>query len=716
MTSANNNVVFPALWGGVECTINRRNNIYKDQLHLSQHYQREDDLQAFAGLGIKAIRYPVLWEKHCADNTGKIDWSWASQQLSRLRNLNVEPIVGLLHHGSGPAFTSLLDKNFPKKLAAYAKQVAIRFPWVNNYTPVNEPLTTARFSGLYGIWYPHKMNERDFLTMLLNQVEGVVRSMHEIRKVNPAAKLIQTEDIGKTHSTTLLQYQADFENHRRWLTYDLLCGKVTPDHPLWSYFVRNGIDTKRLLFFTDNICIPDIAGFNYYVTSERYLDEDVDKFPAAHKGSNHIHEYADIDAARAISTEGIGQILTEAWHRYHLPMAVTEAHLHCTREDQLRWFKEIWDNCCSLVKDGIDIKAVTAWSLLGAYDWNSLLVRDDGSYETGVFDLVNESRRPTAMVKLIKSLGIEGQYEHPLLNNKGWWHRHNPALKHKYIQPPVTAPLLIIGNGTLGNAFERICEQRGIYYKVLSRSVIDITSSASIDDVLTLYQPWAVINAAGYVKVDAAESAIGECFAVNAKAPALLAEGCREKNILFLTFSSDMVFNGIKRSPYMESDKMVPLNIYGKSKAQGESGVLQENPAALIIRTSAFFGPWDKNNFAYHVINALEQQQAYHAVKDVIVSPTYVPDLVNTSLDLLIDEANGIWHLSNTGSVTWADFAIEIARLSGHSQNKILPIMAEEMEWKAKRPFYSVLESEKGIKLPCLDDAVNRFFYDKAHC
>ena len=130
-----------------------------------------------------------------------------------------------MHHGSGPAFTNLLDPQFPVLLAQYAKQVAGQFPHINYYTPVNEPLTTARFSGLYGLWYPHKKDDTAFLKMLLNEIKGIVLSMQAIREINPLAKLVQTEDLGKTYSTRSLKYQADFENRRRWLTYDLLCGK-----------------------------------------------------------------------------------------------------------------------------------------------------------------------------------------------------------------------------------------------------------------------------------------------------------------------------------------------------------------------------------------------------------------------------------------------------------------------------------------------------------
>ena len=130
-------------------------------------------------------------------------------------------------------------------------------------------------------------------------------------------------------------------------------------------------------------------------------------------------------------------------------MAVTEAHLNCTREDQLRWFKEIWDRCCELLKKDIDIRAVTAWSLLGAYDWDSLLINQAGHYETGVFDISSDIRRPTAMVKLIQSLNSSGTCDHPLLENKGWWHRHNPAADAIEKVPVKTAPVLILGNGSL---------------------------------------------------------------------------------------------------------------------------------------------------------------------------------------------------------------------------------------------------------------------------
>jgi dTDP-4-dehydrorhamnose reductase len=146
----------PEIWGGIECTINRVADRYLDQLELAGLYNEPALLDAVHDLGIKKIRFPILWEKHQPTQSTKIDWSWTEARLAELRSNNIEPIAGLLHHGSGPTFTNLLADDFPALFAAYASKVATKFPWIDYYTPVNEPLTTARFSGLYGFWYPHK--------------------------------------------------------------------------------------------------------------------------------------------------------------------------------------------------------------------------------------------------------------------------------------------------------------------------------------------------------------------------------------------------------------------------------------------------------------------------------------------------------------------------------------------------------------------------------
>ena len=221
----------------MECTVNRVGDTYADQLERSGHAIRSKDLERLAALGVRTIRYPVLWERTAPQALDILDWSWADERMNSLRRLGLMPIVGLVHHGSGPAYTSLLDPEFPEKLAAYAGAVARRYPWASAYTPVNEPLTTARFSCLYGHWYPHERDALPFARALLIQCRATILAMRAIRTVNPTAHLIQTEDLGKTFSTPTLTYQAEFENERRWLTFDLLCGRVTAGSPMWDYFI-----------------------------------------------------------------------------------------------------------------------------------------------------------------------------------------------------------------------------------------------------------------------------------------------------------------------------------------------------------------------------------------------------------------------------------------------------------------------------------------------
>ncbi|MDB5131046.1 MAG: dTDP-4-dehydrorhamnose reductase [Mucilaginibacter sp.] len=707
------------IWGGIECTINRVGDEYFDQLEYAGHYLRDEDIGLFASLGVKKIRYPVLWERHQPNQHTPINWSATAKRLRLLRSKNIDVIAGLVHHGSGPAFVNMADETFVQGLANYAAEVAERFPWIDYYTPVNEPLTTARFCGLYGIWHPHHNNDRSFCRILLNECRATILAMQAIRKINPNAKLVQTEDLGKIHSTPLLQYQADFENYRRWLAFDLLCGKVNSLHALWQYLLDSGVEPAELDFFIENKCEPDIMGLNHYLTSERYLDENIDNYPEHTHGGNLRHRYADVEAVRVghINPDGPYSLLTEVWERYSLPIAVTEVHLHCTREEQMRWLSTLWQTAEDLKNSGVAIKAITPWAFLGAFGWNRLLTVPNGNYEPGVFDLSTGQPRATALAKMISSYSSNHSYAHPLISSRGWWNRDTRVIygTDEFRNPDIidrnNQPLLIIGkSGTLGSAFAKICGARGIHYEILGRPELDITSLPQIEKIILEKNPWAIVNTAGYVRVDDAEMESGSCFALNTDGAANLAALCDKYGIKLLTFSTDLVFNGHKSQPYMEKDGKNPLNVYGQSKAFAEEKVMQCNSRALIIRTSAFFGPWDSYNFIAVALNSLKQGNSFTAVNDVVVSPTYVPDLVNTSLDLMIDDETGIWHLSNKGQISWSDLAFAIAERGGHSTNLVQPQPLSQFKFRAKRPLYSVLSSQRGNILPTLDDALNRYF------
>lgn len=757
----------PEVWAGIECTVNRVNEAYLNQMEMNGHAVREEDIELFASLGINKIRYPILWELTAPHGPATANWTWADRRLQLLKKQQLTPIVGLVHHGSGPKHTSLAKSCFPEGLAEYAGAIAQRYPWLEYFTPVNEPLTTARFSGLYGHWYPHGKDNITFARTLINQCKATVLAMRAIREFIPHAKLVQTEDLGKTYSTPLLAYQAELENERRWLSLDLLTGQLTPKHIMWQRFAEYGIPETELYWFRDNPCLPDIIGINHYPTSERYLHENLNVYPEWSHGTNDIHTYADVDALRVKidKPEGLYSghkiLLQEAWDRFKLPIAVTEAHINGGREEQLQWFKHVWDSCLELRKSGVNVVGVTAWSLLGTYDWVNLVTRIEGIYEPGVFDVRGPKPRPTALAKMLTCLAKGKEYPNPLFNLPGWWQRPNrffyplttcsedfgvtiqkeanwlgrgtkaiwwsnwdPVYETERVPAEsgitekqvhhlrnIIQPILITGaTGTLGGAFARICGDRHIPYRLIGRKQMNLVDPFSIERAINYYNPWAVINAAGYVQIDEAEQNKEACYDINVHGAMLLAATCHKRNIPYLTFSSDLVFDGYKQQPYLESDKVNPLNVYGQSKALAEKYVLDMNPEALVVRTSSFFNPWDSSNFLTKILNELASGNQVVLADNITISPTYVPDLVHACLDLIIDEEKGIWHLVNEGQCTYADLVRKAAKFVGLNPYLIEGGDTQEIPGqKAKCPAFRVLNSEHGQILPSLEDALSRY-------
>ena len=422
------------MWGGVECTINRVGDEFHDQFAMSGHRVRiERDLEVFAELGLTNLRTCLHWE-HFARSA---KWEDFDRCMHAVERCGMSPIVGLVHHGSGPADTDLLDHDFPEKLAAYAAKVAQRYPWAFDYTPVNEPQTTGRFACLYGHWYPHHRNMRSYVRALANQIKGIVLSMVAIRNVQPGARLIHTEDGGVTHASPILEsYRIDRE-HRRWLGLDLLCGRVERQHPLFQFLIDNGLDQKEILWFAEHPCPPSVVGMNYYVTSDRFLDHRVELYPDYFRGGDSGDEpLVDIEAVR-VSSHGIAgarTILTQAWDRYRLPVAITEAHLGCSPDQQVRWLAEICRQAHQAYFDGVDVRAVTAWGLLGLYNWCDLCTRDSGHYEPGVFDVSGGTPLETPLSDLVRRLARRMPLPSAALSNAGWW-----ELNSRFTMPPAEA-------------------------------------------------------------------------------------------------------------------------------------------------------------------------------------------------------------------------------------------------------------------------------------
>ena len=711
------------LWAGAECTVNRVNGEYRDQLRLTGHHDRIDDLDPLPSLGVAALRFPLLWERVSPEHPTAQDWRWSDMRMERLLRLGVRPIVGLVHHGSGPRYTSLIDDGFARGLAAHALAVARRYPWVEEWTPVNEPLTTARFTALYGHWHPHARDERLFWLALLNQVDAVRLAMRAIRSVNPAARLIQTDDLGRTYSTNALAEQSAFDNVRRWSTWDLLCGRVTPTHDLWQRLCDLGFE-GRLRSMSDDPCPPDVVGINHYLTSDRFLDHRIQRYPERAHGGNAYRAFADVEAVRVLdpAPAGVHGALTEAWERYRLPLALTEVHNGCTRDEQMRWIAEAWRTAQQLRTEGADIRAVTAWALFGSHGWNTLLTAP-GLYEVGAYDTRAARPRPTAVATLLRSL-TQAHVPPAGATAQGWWRRDirllhpaqaraAPLREHAGVAAGMATGgeriLIIGGTGTLGRALAAACRHRNLPFALTCRGELDLLDAASIDAALDRHQPWAVANAAGWVRVDDAEVEIEACHMANAEGAMTATRACQERGIPTLNFSSDLVFGDAGQSAFGESDDCRPLSVYGRSKQRMEQMILSLDGRNLVARTAAFFSPYDEHNFAVAVVETLRRGLPFAAARDCVVTPTYVPDLCNAALDLLIDGEAGIWHVTNGEALSWAEFAQRIARSCGLDDSLIEPVASTELGWKAARPVKSALRSDKGCELPSLTWAIERF-------
>lgn len=709
MTAERQDTPPPELWGGAECTIVRLQDAYRDQAAETGHRGRRDDIDLMAGLGLSRVRFPILWESIAPDRPDRLDFAWTDDRLALLRERGIAVIGGLVHHGSGPRYTSLVDPDFPKKLADFAARVAERYPWIGMWTPVNEPLTTARFSGLYGHWYPHGRDYPTFLRALVNECLGTLEAMRSIRAAVPGARLLQTEDLGKTFSTVPLRRQAAHENERRWLSLDLLDGRVDSTHPWHDRLLDAGISAADIEAFAGGEARPDLIGINHYLTSERFLDHRTPLYPWLEPGGNGRDTYVDAEAVRVKRLEpdtGLEPRLREAWERYRIPLAITEVHHGCHRDEQLRWFAEAWETACRLRAEGMDLRAVTLWSLFGNVDWRFLLTRQSGHYDTGAFDIRATAPRPTIIARAARAFAAGETFDHPALDSPGWWRRPPRLYPWSGRGKPLdraSRKLLIAGaTGTLGNAFARICEGRALPFVLTGRDELDLANPESVVAALARHEPWAVINAAGFVRVADAERESEACMAANADGAETLAKACAASGIPLVTFSSDLVFDGRLGRRYDEDDVPAPTGVYGRSKAEAEKRVLAAGGKPLVVRTSAFFGPWDRYNFAWHVLGALSRGEAVRACSRTRVSPTWVPDLCHVALDLLIDGETGIWHLANDGEISWFDFARRVAEGAGYDPALVV---AED----GPEDLSTALTSRRGRLLRSFDSALEEF-------
>ena len=276
------------------------------------------------------------------------------------------------------------------------------------------------------------------------------------------------------------------------------------------------------------------------------------------------------------------------------------------------------------------------------------------------------------------------------------------AYENHQSSAPRAKPILVIGaKGMLGRDLVNVLSSTFHKNNRSDREIlawdideIDIRDEKSTVAKIEHLRPGIIINVAGYTDVDGCESNEEKAFAVNAegmKHVALGALRCRSK-VVYL--STDYIFDGEKKEPYLENDPPNPLNVYGRSKWKGEQYVQRLVEDALIIRTQWLYGKYGKN-FVASILNQARDKRVLSIVNDQIGSPTYTVDLSEAISILLQGDARGVFHVSNKDLCSWYTFGQTILKLIGMDRVKVVPITSKELIRPASRPLYTALNCQK---------------------
>jgi dTDP-4-dehydrorhamnose reductase len=405
------------VWASPEPTVAR---IARDRWRDQLHDVREGDVGLLADLGVRASRYPVLWEKVAPQLPESRDYRWAARRLGALADRGVEPIVTLLHHGSGPAYTSLVDPAFPRLFADYAAATARRFPWVTRWTPINEPLTTARFSTLYAAWYPNTFfDDAAFGRAIVNEALGIAYAAERIRDVVPGAQFLLTEDLQSfTAADERVEAYVAHKRERTFLSCELLQGRIVDGHPMHRYLVeRCGIPPAELRQLERNPQPPDVMGWNYYPNSERWLESDGD-------GGHRNLGVVDVAPERM----DMRVLLRAAHARLGIPFALSEVHVLGNERERARWMLQRFADVDAVRAEGVPVVAFGAWAAFGMVDWWSLLCRNEQMCEDGIYTCAGPSGRPrrTLVADVVQQLAAGRIPVAPA--ERAWWERDRIAV------------------------------------------------------------------------------------------------------------------------------------------------------------------------------------------------------------------------------------------------------------------------------------------------
>jgi beta-glucosidase len=369
-----------------------------DEYELTGHYERwAEDLGLMAELGVQAARYGIPWHR-INPREGVWDWDWTDRALDRLLQLKIEPIVDLVHYGL-PSWIegAYLHPDFPKLMADYAGRVAERFRGrIFAYTPLNEPRITAWYCGRIGWWPPHRRSWRGFVEVMVGVCRGIVETTHALTSVDAEIVPVHVDatDLYESSDPTL-QEEVQRRQEIVFLALDLVSGRVTEQHPLYSWLRRQGLSENDTAWFHQRAIPLPLIGINLYpMFSQKVLT----RTSAGRLRVQMPYASAEIveRLARMYST------------RYDAPVFVSETASVGSVRRRSDWLRSSVGATRSARQAGLPLVGYTWWPLFALVTWAYRQGTREPSYylkQMGLWDLDKTlSRVPTPLVGEYRSL------------------------------------------------------------------------------------------------------------------------------------------------------------------------------------------------------------------------------------------------------------------------------------------------------------------------
>ena len=272
--------------------------------------------------------------------------------------------------------------------------------------------------------------------------------------------------------------------------------------------------------------------------------------------------------------------------------------------------------------------------------------------------------------------------------------------------------LMVVGSaGQLGTTFADVASHEVVG---LTRADVDVTSHEALLAAAERIRPDVLVNCTAYNNVDGAEDDPATALAVNAFAVRSMAAAARTVGATFVHYSTDFVFDGEATVPYTEEDRARPVSVYGSSKLLGE-WFAQDAPRWYVLRVESLFGGRQARSSVDKIAAALRERRATPVFADRVVTPSFVDDVRDATLDLLArDTPSGLFHCVNRGQGTWADVGRHVARLLGASEDLLTLTSVRDVKLRAQRPVYCALSNAKleaaiGRPMPTWQDAIQRY-------